>query len=43
MKIKYTDVIQLSQPQIAMLNMSDEDIRNHRVTSHDELDKMDRE
>jgi|GEM_PF-4080294 len=43
MKIKYTNVIQLSQTQIAMLNMSDEDIRNHRVTPCDEVDEEDRE
>lgn len=37
------DVIQLSEAQILMLNMSDDDIKNNRVVSQDDLDKMDLE
>lgn len=37
------EIIQLSEPQILMLNMSDEDIKNNRVVSQDVLDKMDLE
>lgn len=37
------DIIQLSEEQIAMLTMSDEDIAHGRLVSQDELDEMDRE
>ena len=37
------DVIQLSENQIIMLNMSDEDIKNNRTITYDELDKTDLE
>ena len=37
------DVIRLSEAQILMLNMSDDDIKNNRVVSQDDLDKMDME
>ncbi|MEL1246380.1 hypothetical protein AAEO56_19055 [Flavobacterium sp. DGU11] len=37
------DVIQLSESQILMLNMSEEDIKNNRVMSQEDLDKMDLE
>jgi len=37
------DFIKLSDDQILMLNMSDEDIKNHRYISQDELDKTDLE
>jgi len=37
------DVIQLSEAQILMLNMSDDDIKNNRIVPQDELDKMDLE
>jgi hypothetical protein len=37
------DVIQLSDAQISMLNMSDDDIKNNRTVPQDELDKMDLE
>ena len=37
------DIIQLSEEQIAMLTMSDEDIDRGRLVSQDELDEMDRE
>ncbi|MFO7720661.1 MAG: hypothetical protein R6W85_09520 [Gillisia sp.] len=35
------DVVKLSEAQILMLNLSDEDINNDRVVSYDELDKTD--
>ena len=37
------DIVQLSESQILMLNMSDEDIENGRIISQEELDKMDLE
>lgn len=37
------DIIQLSEEQIAMQTMSDEDIAHGRLVSQDELDEMDRE
>ena len=37
------DIVQLSEAQILMLNMSDEDIKNGRIVPHDELDKIDLE
>ncbi len=37
------DVINLSEAQLLMLNMSDEDIRNSRVVSQEEADKRDLE
>jgi len=37
------EIIQLSESQILMLNMSDEDIKNDRVVSQGDLDKMDLE
>lgn len=37
------DVVKLSEAQILMLNMSDEDIKNNRVVSYDQLDKSDLE
>lgn len=35
------DVIRLSESQLLMLNMSNEDIRNNRVVSQEEADKRD--
>jgi hypothetical protein len=37
------DVIQLSEEQIIMLNMSENDIKHGRVVSQEDLDKMDME
>lgn len=37
------ETIQLSETQILMLNMSEEDIKNNRIVSQEELDKMDLE
>lgn len=37
------DVIQLSEAQISMLNMSEDDIKNNRTVPQDELDKIDLE
>jgi cobalamin biosynthesis protein CbiG len=37
------EIIQLSEAQILMLNWSEDDIRNNRLMSQDELDKMDLE
>ncbi|HTG65807.1 MAG TPA: hypothetical protein VL859_05480 [Flavobacterium sp.] len=37
------EVIQLSEAQILMLNMSEDDIKNNRIVSQEELDKMDLE
>lgn len=37
------DIIELSEEQIVMLNMSDEDINNNKVVPQEELDKMDLE
>lgn len=37
------EVIQLSETQILMLNMSEDDIKNNRIVSQEELDKMDLE
>jgi hypothetical protein len=37
------DVVNLSEAQILMLNMSDEDIKNDRLVSYDQLDKADLE
>ena len=37
------DKIHLSEDQILMLNMSDDDIKNNRVFSQEELDKSDLE
>ena len=37
------EIIQLSESQILMLNMSEEDIKNNRIVSQEELDKMDLE
>jgi len=37
------DIVKLSEAQILMLNMSDEDINNDRMISYDELDKTDLE
>lgn len=37
------EIIKLSEAQIVMLNMSEDDIQNNRVLSQDELDKMDLE
>lgn len=37
------DAIQLSEAQILMLNMSEDDIKNNRIISQEELDKMDLE
>ncbi len=37
------DIVKLSEAQILMLNMSDEDINNDRMVSYDELDKTDLE
>ncbi len=35
------EIIHLSDAQLLMLNMSDEDIKNNRVISHGEADKRD--
>ena len=37
------DIVKLSEEQILMLNMSDEDIKNNRYISQSELDKSDLE
>ncbi|MBK9353586.1 MAG: hypothetical protein IPN09_06360 [Bacteroidetes bacterium] len=37
------EIIQLSEAQILMLNMSEDDIKSNRIVSQDELDKMDLE
>ena len=37
------EVIQLSETQMVMLNRSEDDIKNNRLMSQDELDKMDLE
>jgi hypothetical protein len=37
------EIIQLSEAQIIMLNMSEDDIKSNRIVSQDELDKMDLE
>jgi cobalamin biosynthesis protein CbiG len=37
------EIIQLSEAQILMLNRSEDDIKNNRLMSQDELDKMDLE
>jgi len=37
------DTIQLSDDQLLMLNMSEDDINNNRIVSQEELDKMDLE
>ncbi|SFO10027.1 hypothetical protein SAMN05421741_12030 [Paenimyroides ummariense] len=37
------DAIQLSEDQLLMLNMSEDDIKNNRIVSQEELDKMDLE
>lgn len=37
------DIVKLSEAQILMLNMSEEDIDNNRLVSYDELDKTDLE
>lgn len=37
------EIIKLSEAQIVMLNMSEDDIQNNRVLSQDELDKIDLE
>ena len=37
------DSVKLSEEQILMLNMSDDDIRNNRYIAQDELDKNDLE
>ena len=33
------EIIHLSDAQLLMLNMSDEDIKNNRIISHEEADK----
>lgn len=35
------EIVELSESQILMLNMSEEDIQNHRFLSQEELDKND--
>jgi hypothetical protein len=37
------DVVELSESQILMLNLSEEDMKNHRFLSQEELDKKDLE
>ena len=37
------EIIQLSEAQILMLNMSEEDIKKDRIISQEELDKIDLE
>ena len=38
-----TDVVKLSKEQILLLQLSEEDIKNGRLKSQDEVDKSDRE
>jgi hypothetical protein len=40
---KNNEIIQLSYSQLLMLDMSEDDIKNGRFTSHEELDKSDLE
>jgi hypothetical protein len=40
---KNNEIIQLSDSQLLMLDMSEDDIKNGRFTSHEELDKSDLE
>ena len=35
------DIVKLTEAQILMLNMSDDDIKNHRYISQDDLDNSD--
>ena len=37
------DVVELSESQILMLNMSEDDIKNNRIISQEDLDKTDLE
>ena len=37
------DAIQLSDDQLLMLNISEDDIKNNRIVSQEELDKLDLE
>ena len=37
------DVIQLSETQLLMLNMSEDDLKNNRIVPQAEVDKMDLE
>lgn len=37
------DTVNLSEEQLLMLNLSEEDIKNNRIISQEELDKMDLE
>lgn len=37
------DVVELSEAQILMLNMSEDDIKNNRIISQEDLDKKDLE
>lgn len=37
------DVVELSESQILMLNMSEDDIKNNRIISQKDLDKKDLE
>ena len=37
------DIVHLSEEQILILNMSEEDIKNHRYLSQENLDKNDLE
>lgn len=37
------DIVQLSEAQILMLNMSEDDIENGRLITQEDLDKMDLE
>jgi len=37
------DAIQLSDDHLLMLNMSEDDIKNNRIVSQEELDKLDLE
>lgn len=38
-----SDIIQLSTIQLELLNLSDDDIKNNRIISQEELDKQDLE
>lgn len=37
------DIVQLSETQLLMLNMSEEDLKHSRVVSQEDLDKLDLE
>lgn len=37
------DIVQLSETQLLMLNMSEEDLKHNRLVSQEDLDKLDLE